>query len=262
MRTVVIGASSGLGRCIGVGLAQRGAHTALLARRLERLESAVEEAGATSFAIRCDVTSTESCQEAISQAAEGLGGIDALVFTPAIGPLGSLVDTDADTWRETFATNVIGAALVTAAAVPFLEESSGTAVFLSSISASVTAPWPGLGAYAVSKAALDKLVEAWRVEHPTVGFTRMVVGDCVGGEGDSATGFANDWDIDRAMEFHPKWMASNLLSGAFVDVEDLVTIVDSLLRQGGAVSIPSVTVAPRLRGPAEFPTLEDAPTGD
>ena len=38
MRTVVVGASSGLGRCIGIGLAQRGAKTALLARRLERLE--------------------------------------------------------------------------------------------------------------------------------------------------------------------------------------------------------------------------------
>jgi short-subunit dehydrogenase len=33
MRTVVVGASSGLGRCIGIGLAKRGAHVALMARR-------------------------------------------------------------------------------------------------------------------------------------------------------------------------------------------------------------------------------------
>ena len=45
MRTVVVGASSGLGRCIGVGLTKRGAQTALLARRLERLEAAAKEAG-------------------------------------------------------------------------------------------------------------------------------------------------------------------------------------------------------------------------
>ena len=131
------------------------------------------------------MTSTESCQSAINQAAEGLGGIDALVYAPGVGPLVRLADMDAETWRHVFDTNVIGAALVTAAAVPYLTESSGTAVYLSSVSASMTPPWPGLGAYAVSKAALDKLVEAWRAEHPTVGFTRVVVGECMGGEGDS-----------------------------------------------------------------------------
>ena len=40
MRAVVIGASSGLGRCIGIGLAERGAQVALLARRHDRLVEA------------------------------------------------------------------------------------------------------------------------------------------------------------------------------------------------------------------------------
>jgi len=155
LRVVVVGASSGLGRCIGVGLTQRGARTALLARRLERLEAAAKEAGPGSIALACDVTDTESCQTAIGEAAEQLGGIDALVYTPAIGPLSSLVDTDAETWRRVFDTNVIGAALVTTAALPHLAASNGVAVYLSSVSASLTPPWPGLGAYAVSKAALD-----------------------------------------------------------------------------------------------------------
>jgi NAD(P)-dependent dehydrogenase (short-subunit alcohol dehydrogenase family) len=248
MRTVVVGASSGLGRCLGIGLAQRGAHTALLARRQQRLEAAAEEAGPGTLAITCDVTSTESCRSAVNQAAEGLGGIDALVYAPGIGPLARLADMDAETWRRIFDTNVIGAALVTAAAMPHLTNSSGTAVYLSSVSASTTPPWPGLGAYAVSKAALDKLVEAWRGEHPTVGFTRVVVGECMGGEGDSMPEFANDWDQELAAEVMPLWFARNYMSGAFVGIEDLITIVDSLLRQGGAVAIPSVTVAPRMPG--------------
>ncbi len=248
MRTVVVGASSGLGRCLGIGLAQRGAHTALLARRQQRLEAAAEEAGPGTLAITCDVTSTESCRAAVNQAAEGLGGIDALVYAPGIGPLARLADMDAETWRRIFDTNVIGAALVTAAAMPHLTDSSGTAVYLSSVSASSTPPWPGLGAYAVSKAALDKLVEAWRGEHPTVGFTRVVVGECMGGEGDSMPEFANGWDQELAAEVMPLWFARNYMSGAFVGIEDLITIVDSLLRQGGAVAIPSVTVSPRMPG--------------
>ncbi len=135
LRTVVVGASSGLGRCIGIGLAQRGARTALLARRLDRLDTAAAEAGGGTVALQCDVTSAESCHSAIAAAVKNLGGIDALVYTPTIGPLASLIDTDAETWRRVFDTNVIGAALVTAAAIPYLTDSSGTAVYLSSVSA-------------------------------------------------------------------------------------------------------------------------------
>jgi NAD(P)-dependent dehydrogenase (short-subunit alcohol dehydrogenase family) len=245
VRTVVVGASSGLGRCIGVGLAKRGAQTALLARRLDRLEAAAKEAGPGTIALACDVTDPESCGSALAEAARQLGGIDALVYTPAIGPLASLIDIDLDTWRRVFDTNVIGAALVTTAALPHLAESEGIAVYLSSVSASLTPPWPGLGAYAVSKAALDKLVEAFRAEHPSIGFTRLVVGDCAGGEGDSMTGFANDWDPDRAVQFGTEWMARKYLSDSLIEVEELVTVVDTLVRHGASLSLPSVTVAPR-----------------
>jgi NAD(P)-dependent dehydrogenase (short-subunit alcohol dehydrogenase family) len=245
VRTVVVGASSGLGRCIGVGLTKRGAQTALLARRLDRLESAAKEAGPGTLALACDVTSTESCQTAIAEAADRLGGMDALVYTPAIGPLASVDDTDAETWRRVFDTNVIGAALATAAALPYLKKTNGVAVYLSSVSASLTPPWPGLGAYAVSKAALDKLVEAFRAEHPSVGFTRVIVGDCAGGEGDSMTGFANDWDPDRAVEFGTKWAERKYLSDSLIEVEELVTVIDSLIRHGESLSLHSVTVAPR-----------------
>ncbi len=245
MRAVVVGASSGLGRCIGVGLAKRGAQVALMARRTDRLDDAVGEAGPGALAIHCDVTETDSVNTAIEKAAAELGGIDALVYTPAIGPLAKLVDMDAETWRRLFATNVTGAALVTTAAVPYLTASAGTALYLSSISASLTAPWPGLGAYAVSKAALDKLVEAWRGEHPGVGFTRCVVGDCAGGEGDSMTGFINDWDHDLMAEVHPIWSSRGLIAGTLIDVDHLVTAIDAVLRSGATVATPSITLVPR-----------------
>ena len=245
MRTVVVGASSGLGRCIGIGLAQRGARVALLARRKSRLDAAAEEAGPGALAIACDVTDESSSRAAIEEADRGLGGIDALVYTPAIGPLAHLVDVDADTWRRVFDTNVTGAARITAAAIPHLEASAGTAAFLSSVSASLTPPWPGLGAYIVSKAALDKLVEAWRAEHPGIGFTRLVVGDCSGGEGDSRTGFIEEWDLELAAELAPRWLERGYLSGSMIAVDDLVAVVDAVLRGGASLSMPSVTVAPR-----------------
>lgn len=245
MRAVVVGASSGLGRCIGVGLARRGAQVALLARRADRLDQAVQETGAGSFAVKCDVTDESSCQTAIAKAAAELGGIDSLVYATGVGPLVRLAEVDAKTWQHVFATNVTGAALVTAAALPHLAESSGVAAYLSSVSASVTAPWPGLGAYVVSKAALEKLVEAWRAEHPNVGFTRVVVGDCAGGEGGAATEFNSGWDPELAAEVVPIWLARQYIAGSLLEVEELVNAVEMVLRLGASACVPSISVTPR-----------------
>jgi NAD(P)-dependent dehydrogenase (short-subunit alcohol dehydrogenase family) len=245
VRTIVVGASSGLGRCIGRGLAARGARVALLARRKSQLEEAAREAGPDALAIACDVTDEDECRTAIDAAADGLGGIDALVYAAGIGPLARIEDLDASTWRRAFDTNVTGAALVTSAALSYLQQSRGRAVYLSSVSASMTPPWPGLAAYVVSKAALDKLVDAWRAEHPEVGFTRLTIGDCIGGDGDSLTQFADAWDTELAAELGAEWVARNYLAGALIDVEHLVGIVDAVLRGGASLSLAAVTVTPR-----------------
>jgi NADP-dependent 3-hydroxy acid dehydrogenase YdfG len=109
VRTVVVGASSGLGRCLAVGLGKRGATVALLARRKEQLAEAARETGAGAVAITCDVTDEASVRTAIDRAATELGGIDALVYSTGIGPLARLADVDAAQWRTLFDTNVIGA---------------------------------------------------------------------------------------------------------------------------------------------------------
>lgn len=245
MRVVVVGASSGLGRSIGIGLARGGARVALLGRREPMLRAAVSDAGSGAIAVACDVTDEPSCRDAIAEAAAGLGAIDALVYAAGVGPLVRLADTDAATWRRVFDTNVTGAAIATTAALPHLTRTGGTAVYLSSVSASLTPPWPGLGAYAVSKAALDKLVDAWRSEHPAIRFTRAVVGDCGGGEGDAMSQFANTWDSDLTAEVMPVWATRSYLSGSLIDIDDLVAVVDGVIRAGPSVAIPSVTIAPR-----------------
>lgn len=245
MRAVVVGASSGLGRSIGIGLAANGAKVALLARRKDRLEGAAEAAGNGALAIACDVTDAGSCGDAIEQAAAGLGGIDTVIYAAAVAPLARIAETDIDTWHWAFDTNVIGASILTSAALPHLKASGGKVIYLSSVSASQTAPWPGLGAYIVSKAALDKLVEVWRVEHPSVGFTRLVVGDCAGGEGESMTEMGTGWDPALAGEFGMHWYSKGLVTGTLMPVEELVTAVDNISRMGPGTSMPTVIVTPR-----------------
>jgi NAD(P)-dependent dehydrogenase (short-subunit alcohol dehydrogenase family) len=248
MKVVVVGASSGLGRCIGVGLAKRGSKVALLGRRHERLVDAAREAGPDALAIVCDATDAASCSSAIEEAAAGLGGIEGLVYAPGIGPLARVESLDSETWHRAFDTNVVGASLITAAALPHLEASQGVAAYLSSVSSSVTSPWPGLAAYAVTKAALDKLVDSWRTEHPALGFTRITVGDCAGGRGDSMTEFNHGWDPELAAEIMPLWFEQGLSTGDLVRVDELVKLVDAVLGCGATGAIPSVTLTPRRKG--------------
>jgi NAD(P)-dependent dehydrogenase (short-subunit alcohol dehydrogenase family) len=218
---------------------------ALLARRADLLEGATREAGPGATAIACDATDEASIQPAIAEAAERLGGIDGLVYAPGVGPLARLADLDSKTWHRVFDTNVVGASLVTAAALPYLEKSAGVAAYLSSVSASHTPPWPGLAAYGVTKAALERLVEAWRAEHPHVGFTRVVVGECMGGEGDATTQFSTGWDPELAAELAPVWVTRNYMTGGLLDVEELVNAVDAVLRCGASASISSISVVSR-----------------
>jgi NAD(P)-dependent dehydrogenase (short-subunit alcohol dehydrogenase family) len=248
LRVAVVGASAGLGRCIGMGLADRGARVAFLARRHDRLEKAAKEAGNGALPVVCDVTDGGACGRAITDVVDTFGGLEALVYTTGVGVLAPLTDVSAEQWGKLFATNVTGASLVTAAAAPHLAASAGSAVYLSSLSASYSAPWPLLGAYAVSKAALDKLVEAWRIEHPNIGFTRLAVGDCFGGEGDSQTEFNKAWDpkaLEAAIHY---WMDHGYMQGGLVEADHLVDVVHSVLRCGNSSFIPYLTLAPRPSG--------------
>jgi NAD(P)-dependent dehydrogenase (short-subunit alcohol dehydrogenase family) len=148
---------------------------------------------------------------------------------------------------RTFRANVAGASLFTAAALPHLVESKGVAAFLSTVSASLTPPWPGLAAYTVTKAALDKLVEAWRAEHPSVGFTRLVVGNCAGGEGDAQTQFMAGFDPNLLAELLPVWSSRGYLD-SLLEVDALVHTVDAVLRCRASAAIPTVTLVQRPAG--------------
>jgi NAD(P)-dependent dehydrogenase (short-subunit alcohol dehydrogenase family) len=251
-RTVVIGASSGLGRCIGIGLAQRGDRVAFLARRLDRTEAAAREAGPGAVGVACDVTDEASCRSAIEASADALGGIDNVVYASAICPLVPLAQTDADTWRRVMDTNVVGASLVTAAALPHLKASAGKAVFLSSDSGGYSQPWPGLSAYGVSKAALERLVDAWRAEHPDIGFTTLVVGECAGGEGDNATAMNVGWDTDLAMQAYPLWVSRGCMPGKLMPIEDLIGVVHTILRTDASTSMPVVVARGASSSPVAF----------
>lgn len=118
----------------------------------------------------------------VDAAVAHLGGLDGLVYAPGIAAVTKLWKADVSHWHKVFDTNVIGAGLITAAAVPHLETSEGLAVYLSSVSAHLNPPWIGMGLYLSSKIALEKCVEMWKLEHPMVRFTTMIIGSTSGND--------------------------------------------------------------------------------
>ena len=65
----------------------------------------------------------------------------------------------------------------------------------------------GLGAYAASKAALNRSIQAWRTERPDRRFVCMKIGDT------GRTDVARDFDLERAQELFAKRLRAGLVSG-------------------------------------------------
>ncbi len=198
-RILIVGASSGIGRSLGMQAASAGAGVAFAARRSELVESAAAEAGGSSVGLVADVRDPGACEALVEAAAEALGGLDDVVYSTAIDLLTRLTDADAATWADTFATNVTGAALITTAALPHLRANGGRAVYISA--SSVDRPLPGMGVYASSKAALETMVKAWQAEHPDVCFALARVGSALG------TDVTASWDRELLVELSGGWNA-------------------------------------------------------
>ena len=162
---LVTGASSGIGMALARALAGRGARLALLARRRVELESLAAELQVSGgFAVACpaDLLDRDATAGAVAGAAKALGGLDVVVNNAGLGYYGPLEDMTQEDLLDLVRVNVGGALAVTKAALPFLKESRGLIVNISSGLSLRALPY--LSAYAGSKAMLNKLSDGLRME--------------------------------------------------------------------------------------------------
>lgn len=210
-RLLVVGGSSGIGRASAIAAAGAGGEIVVVGRRAQQLDEVVTAAGGGT-ALVADLRQEAECRRVVAAAAAALGGLDAVLFPIGFSPLAFLAKTDAATWADAFATNVIAPALVTAAAVEARDE-PGLFVYLSSTN--VAHPLHALGAYGASKAALDHSIRTWRLEHPEHRFVRLAVGAT------TPTDIYRDFSSDVLGECLPKWVAAGLVTADFMQVDDV-----------------------------------------
>jgi len=215
---LVTGGSSGIGLAIARMLQTEGYGLTLAARKVERLEDAAAELGAT--AVAADVRDEEACASLVATHLEAHGGLDVLVNSAGVGIAGRIGDMATKQFDLQQAVNLRGAFLVTREALPALRESRGYVVNLASIAGTI--PTPGLASYGASKAALISLSRSLAREEA--------------GAGVRVTALCPAF-VDTPMT---TW--TGLEGSDMIQPDDCAELVRALLRMSPAARVPVVVV--------------------
>jgi NAD(P)-dependent dehydrogenase (short-subunit alcohol dehydrogenase family) len=111
---------------------------------------------------RCDIADPDSVATAIDDVVAECGGIDVCISNAGIAAAGALRHLDPDVLAAVVNVNLMGNWRVIHACLPHVVARRGYVLGVASLAALV-AP-PGLGAYGASKAGLEHLLDALRVE--------------------------------------------------------------------------------------------------
>ena len=163
-RAFVTGASRGIGRAIGLALAEAGADVALAARdeaKLTALAAEIATLGRRAHAVPLDVSNLEAIGPAIDAAAESLGGLDLLVNNAGVTYSGGFDIADPAEFDRMFDTNFGAVLFACAAARPHLAAAGGGVI----VNIGSIAGPKGTGLYGASKAAVHALTRGLSREY-------------------------------------------------------------------------------------------------
>ncbi|KAJ8772462.1 hypothetical protein K2173_027639 [Erythroxylum novogranatense] len=175
---LITGASSGIGEHLAYEYAKKGACLALVARREGRLREVAfiaRELGSPDvMMILADVQEAADCRRIVEETMNYFGRLDHLVNNAGISSACMLQEaTDINTFRLSIFscfvyflynqdTNFWGSAYTTKYAVPYLRETRGKIIVMSSSASWL--PTPRMSIYNASKAALVSFFETLRIE--------------------------------------------------------------------------------------------------
>lgn len=158
---VVSGGTSGMGAAAARGLAAEGARVVIGGRDQSRGETVAGDCRGVFQPT--DVTRVADCRALVQRAVDEFGGIDVLVNSAGILPLGPVLDVTEEGFDEAWHANVKGAFFCGQAAIEhMLRQGSGRIVNFSSV-AGLRGVANG-SVYCVTKGAIVTMTKAWAVE--------------------------------------------------------------------------------------------------
>lgn len=155
---IVTGASGGIGRAVALKLAAAGqsvlVHYSGNADKARETVDTITGMGASATAFGGDVADEAAMTALFDHAEAAFGGIDVLVHTAGIMPLGPVAEMDLDTFDRIQRTNVRGTFVVDQLAARRLRAGGAIINFSTSIT---RLQMPTYGAYAASKGAVEAM---------------------------------------------------------------------------------------------------------
>lgn len=160
---VITGASSGIGAAAARAFAAAGADVVLAARSADRLERLAAALPGRPLVAPTDVSAADQARALVERTIAERGRIDILVNNAGVGLAGPVAALDPADLERTLAVGLFGPlALIQAAVPPMRRQGRGQIINVSSVVGRQALPY--LGGYAATKAALDRLTEALRME--------------------------------------------------------------------------------------------------
>jgi hypothetical protein len=159
----ITGGARGIGAEVARRLRNRGAKLVLTDLDQAELNTLAAELGEEQVLTAvADVRDLPAMQAAADQAVERFGGIDVVVANAGIISYGSLLHVDPDAVKRLLDVNVLGVFHTVRATLPAVIDRRGYVLIVSSLAAYAASP--GLAPYNASKAGVEILANALRLE--------------------------------------------------------------------------------------------------
>ena len=163
---IITGASSGIGlACVRV-FSEMGAKVVFASRSIKKLKKIEEDIscnGSNVLAVQADVSKQDDCENLINKTVEKFGKIDVLINNAGISMRALFKETDIMVIRQLMEVNFFGTVYCSKFALPYLLESKGSLVGVTSIAG--YHGLPGRSGYSASKFALHGFLETIRIEN-------------------------------------------------------------------------------------------------
>jgi len=162
---LITGSSSGIGKATAIKMSKMGACVMLNGRneqKLLKVEKQIKDLGGKVKYYCCDISNPACAKDLVDFTIKSFGRLDVLINNAGVSMRGHFSELYPKVFKTVFDINVLGTVNTSIPALPYIKESHGSVVFVSSVAG--IRGLPSNSAYSSSKMALRAIAESIRIE--------------------------------------------------------------------------------------------------